>query len=135
VPGSLYVYARFEDYDPREAHAPCAGQGYSAPWTRADSLAYRISHLVRWSPPAVRSVGIIGRHSAFWAATNKGGMTAELFVAMLQHIMRGRRKPLFLVLNTLSAHKAKRVRDYVECRNGKSELHFLSGCAPEFRTN
>jgi transposase len=28
--------------------------------------------------------------------------------------MRGRRKPLFLVLDSLPAHKAKRVRDHVE---------------------
>lgn len=40
-------------------------------------------------------------------------MTAELFVAMLQHIMCGRRTLLFLVLESLPAHKAKEVRDYV----------------------
>src|SRR5277367_6568082 len=45
------------------AHAPCTRQGHSAPSTCADSRAYRISHLARRSPSALRSAGIIGRHS------------------------------------------------------------------------
>jgi hypothetical protein len=35
------------------------------------------------------------------------GMSADLFVAMLQLIMRGRRRLLFLILESLPAHKAK----------------------------
>ena len=40
-----------------------SGQGYAAPSTCADSRAYRISHLARRSPSALRSDGIIGTHS------------------------------------------------------------------------
>ena len=58
-------------------------------------------------------------------------MTAELFVALLKHIIRRRRKPLFVVLDSLPAHKAKLVRDYVASTNGRLELHFLPGYAPE----
>ena len=61
----------------------------------------------------------------------KGGMSADLFVAMLKQIMRRRRKPLFLVLDSLPAHKAKLVRDYVEAMQGKLKLYFLPGYAPE----
>ena len=43
-------------------NAPCARQGCSAPSTCADSRAYRISHLARRSPSALRSDRIIGRH-------------------------------------------------------------------------
>src|SRR5215831_797780 len=46
----------------RGAHAPCARQGCSAPSTCADSRVYRISHLARRSPSALRSDGIIGTH-------------------------------------------------------------------------
>ena len=45
--------------------------------------------------------------------------------------MKGRRKPLFLVLDSLPAHKAKMVHDYVEATKGKLELYFLPGYAPE----
>ena len=50
---------------------------------------------------------------------------------MLKQIMRRRRKPLFLVIDSLPAHKAKLVRDYVETTNGKLKLYFLPGYAPE----
>jgi hypothetical protein len=46
-------------------------------------------------------------------------MNADLFVAMLKTIMHRRRKPLFLVLDSLPAHKAKSVLDYAEEMNGK----------------
>ena len=58
-------------------------------------------------------------------------MSAELFVSMLKHILKGRRKPLFLVLDSLPARRTRMVRDYVETTHGKLELHFLPGYAPE----
>ena len=83
------------------------------------------------SRQSISAASAVNSKGAFWFATYKGGMTADLFVAMLEHIMRGRRKRLFLVLDSLPAHKAKRVRDYVESTHGKLELHFLPGYAPE----
>jgi len=58
-------------------------------------------------------------------------MTADLFVSLLKHMMRGRRKPLNIELDSLPAHKAKMVQDYVASTNGRLELHFLPGYAPE----
>ena len=80
---------------------------------------------------SISAASAVNAKGAFWFVTYKGGMTAELFVELLKHIMRRRRKPLFLVLDSLPAHKAKMVRDYVESTNGKLELHFLPGYAPE----
>ena len=36
-----------------------------------------------------------------------------------------------LILDSLPAHKGKAVKNYVESTNGKLELHFLPGYAPE----
>ena len=80
---------------------------------------------------SVSAASAVNAKGAFWFVTYKGGMTAELFVGLLKHVMRGRRKPLFLVLDGLPAHKARMVRDYVASTNGKLELHFLPGYAPE----
>src|SRR6516164_4224265 len=80
---------------------------------------------------SISAASAVNAKGAFWFVTYKGGLTAALFVALLKHIMRRRRKPLFLVLDSLPAHKAKMVRDYVESTNGKLELHFLPGYAPE----
>jgi hypothetical protein len=57
-----HLLANYATYLQWGAHAPCTRQGYAAPSTGADSRAYRISHLARRSPSALRSDGIIGRH-------------------------------------------------------------------------
>lgn len=80
---------------------------------------------------SISAASAVNAKGAFWFVTYKGGMTAELFVALLQFLMRGRRRPLFLVLDSLPAHKAKMVQAYVESTKGKLELHFLPGYAPE----
>jgi transposase len=80
---------------------------------------------------SVSAASAVNAKGAFWFVTYKGGMTAELFVSLLKHIMRGRRKPLFIVLDSLPAHKAKMVQEYVASTDGRLELHFLPGYAPE----
>ncbi len=64
-------------------------------------------------------------------ATYKGGMNSGLFIEMLKVLMHRRRKPLMLILDSLPAHKGKAVNNYVETTDGKLELHFLPGYAPE----
>jgi hypothetical protein len=44
--------------------------------------------------------------------------------------MNGRRRPLFLILDSLPTHRAKIVSDYVASRNGKLQFFFLPGYAP-----
>lgn len=80
---------------------------------------------------SVSAASAVNAKGGFWFATYKGGMSAELFIEMLKALMRHRRKPLFLVLDSLPAHKARFVQKYVELTNGTLELHFLPGYAPE----
>src|SRR3984893_14987792 len=47
------------------------------------------------------------------------------------HFMRGRKNPVFLVLDGHPAHIAKLVAQYVQRLAGRLELHFLPGYAPE----
>ena len=106
---------------------------------RADAVHGR-TWVVKGHPPVIEVAGnrqsvsaasAVNAKGAFLFVTYKGGMTAELFVSVLKHIMRGRRKPLFIVLDSLPAHKARMVQDYVVSTNGKLELHFLPGYAPD----
>jgi transposase len=80
---------------------------------------------------SISAASAINMRGAFWFATYEGGMNAELFIGMLKVLMRGRRRPLYLVLDSLPAHKAKSVLDYVKSTAGKLEFHFLPGYAPE----
>jgi len=80
---------------------------------------------------SVLAASAVNAKGGFWFATYKGGMSAELFIAMLKALMRHRRKPVFLVLDSLPAHKARIVQNYVASTKGKLELYFLPGYAPE----
>jgi transposase len=79
---------------------------------------------------SVSAASAINAKGGFWFATYKGGMSAELFIGMLEALMCRRKKPLFLVLDSLPAHKAKIVQEYVASTDGRLELHFLPGAQP-----
>lgn len=79
----------------------------------------------------ILAASAVNAKGAFWFATYQGGLNADLFVGMLQLLMRHRRRPLFLMLDNLATHKAKVVLEYVASTAGKLELHYLPGYAPD----
>jgi len=80
---------------------------------------------------SISAASAVTSKGAFWFVTYKGGLNGALFVTLLKKLMRGRRRPLHLVLDGLPAHKTIVVRDYVTSTNGKLTLHVLPGYAPE----
>ena len=54
-----------------------------------------------------------------------------MFIALLRKMMRGRKRPVHLILDNLPAHKTRKVQDYVASTNGRLALHFLPGYAPD----
>jgi transposase len=79
----------------------------------------------------ISAASAVNAKGAFWFDTYKGGLTGELFVDLLKKMMKGRKKPLHLIVDGLPAHKTKVARKYVEDTKGKLTLHFLPGYAPE----
>ncbi len=67
----------------------------------------------------------------FWFCTYAGGLNGELFIELLRRLMHRRKKPVFLVLDGLPAHKRALVREYVDSTDGRLSLHFLPGYAPD----
>jgi transposase len=65
------------------------------------------------------------------SAPIRGALNAELFVDLLQKMMRHRKRPVHLVLDGLPAHKKALVKDYVQSTVGRLTLHFLRGYAPD----
>lgn len=49
----------------------------------------------------------------------EGALIAELFVELLHKIMRYRKKPVHLVLDSLPAHKTAPVKKYVASTDGR----------------
>jgi transposase len=73
----------------------------------------------------------VSARGGFWYCTYHGGLNAELFVTLLKRMMKGRSKPVHLVVDGLPAHKTALVKAYVAATNGMLTLHFLPGYAPE----
>ena len=80
---------------------------------------------------SISAASAVSSKGAFWFATYKGGLNGALFIALLRRIMRGRRKPLHLILDGLPAHKTTAVKRYAEGLHGKLSLHYLPGYAPD----
>ena len=80
---------------------------------------------------SISAASAVNARGGFWYCTYQGGLTAELFVALLKKMMRGRGRPVHLVVDGLPAHKTALVKAYVASTNGLLTLHFLPGYAPE----
>ena len=80
---------------------------------------------------SVSAMSAVTARGAFWYSVYTGRLNAARFIEFLKAFMRHRRRPVFLVLDGLPAHKAKVVAGYVQSLQGKLELHFLPGYAPD----
>jgi|SRR3990172_4010780 len=63
--------------------------------------------------------------------TVEGKMNAEKFVTFLRRLLHNARGRVFLIIDRHPAHRAKKVRDYVESTEGKLRLFFLPAYSPE----
>jgi len=60
----------------------------------------------------------------------EGTMTAEKFIAFLQRMIKGRNKPVYLIVDGHPAHRAKAVKQFVKENRERLELHFLPSYSP-----
>lgn len=79
----------------------------------------------------VNAISAVNANGAFWYDVYTGKFNAQLFISKLKAFMRNRRRPVFLVLDSHPAHRAKIVAAYVQSLEGQLELHFLPGYAPD----
>ena len=80
---------------------------------------------------SVSAASAVSARGDFWFCTYAGALNGELFVELLRQLMHRRRKSVYLILDSLPAHKRTLVRDYVDSTGGKLSLHFLPGYAPD----
>jgi transposase len=79
----------------------------------------------------INAISAVNAKGAFWYKVYGGTLTAALFLVMLKDLMKGRKKPVMLVVDGLPVHKAKSVAKYVQSTKGRLELHFLPPYAPD----
>ncbi len=81
---------------------------------------------------SINAISAVTARGAFWYEVYAGRFNATRFKEeFLTSFMRGRRRPVFLVVDGHPAHRAKIIASYVTPLKGRLELHFLPGDAPE----
>lgn len=80
---------------------------------------------------SISAASAVNSKGAFWFATYQGALSGELFVELLRSLMYRRKKPLHLIVDGLPAHKKAVVKQYVQSLEGRLQLHFLPGYAPD----
>jgi transposase len=80
---------------------------------------------------SINAISAVNSKGAFWYNVYPGRLNAALFLHFLKDFMKRRRKPVYMVIDSLPAHKAKSVEAYVKSAKGKLELHYLPTYAPD----
>lgn len=80
---------------------------------------------------SANAMSAVNAQGAFWYSVYTGRLNATRFVEFLKDFMRGRRGPIFLVVDGHPTHKAAVVKHYVQSLQGRLELHFLPPYAPD----
>ena len=62
----------------------------------------------------INAISAVNAKGAFWYKVYSGMLTAVLFIVMLKDLMKGRKKPVMLVVDGLPVHKAKLVTRWVQ---------------------
>lgn len=80
---------------------------------------------------SVNAISAVNSRGAFWYKIYTKRLNATRFIKFLKSFRRGRKRPVFLVVDGHPSHRAKAVAQYVQSLKGRMELHFLPGYAPE----
>jgi transposase len=111
----------------------------------ADEAGMRSDHHAgtTWAPmartPTVPTTGqrfginmlsAVAADGHFHFMVHEGRATAEVFVDFLERLLHDADRPVFLVVDGHSIHKARIVRAFVEAQNGRLKLFFLPPYSP-----
>jgi transposase len=80
---------------------------------------------------SINAISAVNESGAFWFNVYSGKMNKELFIDQLKLLIKGRRRPLYLVVDSHPAHRAKQVTEFIQEQKGRLEMYFLPGYAPE----
>ena len=76
-------------------------------------------------------ISAVTRRGDFRFMGVKGRVNADVFIGFLKRLLRGGRKPIFLIVDGHPTHKAVKVRRFVESLAGRLRLFFFPPYSPE----
>ena len=80
---------------------------------------------------SLNMISAISPRGAMRFMVSRKHISTDLFIEFLKRLMKGARHPIFLILDNVSTHKAKKVQSFVKQLKGKLRLFFLPPYSPE----
>jgi len=80
---------------------------------------------------SVNAISAVNAKGAFWYQTYTGRLNAPTYIEFLRKFLRTRRRPVTLIVDSHPAHIAKMTARFVQDAEGKLEMFFLPGYAPD----
>ena len=79
----------------------------------------------------ISAISAVSPNGKFWFVLYACKFNSEMFIAFLKDFIKGRRKPVILIVDCHPAHRAGTVAKYVRSTKGKLQLVFLPPYAPD----
>lgn len=79
----------------------------------------------------ISMISAVSNRGALRFMMYKGALNTEKFLEFLKRLIKGARRKIFLIVDNLRVHKAKRVRQWLEKVAGQIELFFIPPYSPE----
>jgi transposase len=79
----------------------------------------------------INIISAVNPLGAFWYITYTCKLDAEFFVACLGSLIRGKRRPTFVIMDGHPVHRSRAVSKFVQLMAGQLEIYFLPPYAPD----
>lgn len=80
---------------------------------------------------AINAISALSNSGGFWYHVFEGKFNADKCIECFKHFLKGRNKPVILIVDGHPVHKSKKVTAYIESLDGAVELVFLPPYAPD----
>ncbi len=79
----------------------------------------------------INAISALSNTGGFWYHVYSGNFNADKFIECLQGFLKGRRKPVFIILDGHPVHKSAKVSQFIANTNGKLRIFLLPPYAPD----
>lgn len=76
-------------------------------------------------------VSAVNNHGKFCWMVHEGRFGSDQFIDFMKRLVKGRRRKVFLIVDGHSAHKSKKVLEFVDSRSKQIELFYLPAYSPQ----
>jgi transposase len=79
----------------------------------------------------INAISALSNTGGFWYHVYSGSFNADKCIECLQDFLKGRRKPVFIIMDGHPVHKSAKVKKFVADSNGKLRIFLLPPYAPD----